>query len=146
MSTDTINASAYDAGPETTPDIDPEEYAEMEAAAAKAKAKAKASKVDNLSVYTYKFREPFIYVDKEYTELTFDWGSMTGKDALDIEEELAARGITVVAPEFSSAYQITMAAKACTAKGFGSDAFELMSLAAFNQIKRAARTFLLVSG
>ena len=103
-----------------------------------------AVEAENVGLFTYKFRKPFEYMGKKYVDLTFDWESLNGYDGLNIEQELQALGITVVAPEFSGAYQIRMAAKACTEK-IGSDAFELMPLSAYNQIRRAARNFLLTS-
>lgn len=120
----------------TTPTvIDPDELAATEQAA--------ETDTGNFT-YTHKFRTPFTYMGRTYTELRFDWESLTGQDGLDIEAELQAMGKTVIAPEFSSEYQVRMAAKACTEK-IGSDAFGLMSLSACNKIKGKARSFLLTS-
>lgn len=94
--------------------------------------------------FTLTFKKPFEYEGKAYTELHFNWSSLTGKDALDIETELQALGIAVIVPTFSGAYLIRMAAKAC-AEEIGHDAFELMPMASYNRIRSAARSFLLAS-
>jgi len=122
------------------PVIDPDEFSAMETEAEK----AKTEEPDTMRSYTHKFKRPFTYGGITYEELTFDWDSLTGQDGLDIEAELLLLGKTVVAPEFSSAYQSAMAAKACTEK-IGSDAFALMPLSAFNSIRRNARNFLLLA-
>jgi len=94
--------------------------------------------------YTHKFRKPFTYMGAVYTELRFDWDSLTGRDSLAIEAELQALGNPVVVPAFSGAYLIRMAAKACTVK-IGADAFEYMPLAEYNKVRNSARSFLLAS-
>ena len=136
MSKDNIT----DINDNSNPVIDPDEYSAMETEAEKAKTQPESS----VLTYTHKFKTPFCFNNKSYDELTFDWDSLDGQDCLDIEEELTARGITVVAPEFSSAYQIAYAARACTEK-IGSDALALMPAKAFLKIKRQVRTFLLVA-
>ena len=104
---------------------------------------AKNEAGDGAYTYTHKFRKPFTYMHKTYDELRFDWDSLIGLDGLAVEAELQAIGTPVVAPEFSGAYQLRIAAKACTEK-IGADAFELMSLNDTNKIRRAARSFLLM--
>jgi hypothetical protein len=123
-----------------TPVIDPNEFSAMETDAERQQMKTP----DETQRYTHKFKKPYKYGGKTYTELTFEWDSLTGKDGLDIEADLAARGVTVVAPEFSSAYQAMMACRACTVS-IDYEAFAQMPLSTFNQIKRHARTFLLIS-
>ena len=99
---------------------------------------------ESTGTFTHKFRKPFSYMGKNYTEMGFDWDSLTGRDGLDIEAELQALGTPAIVQAFSGAYLIRMAAKACTEK-IGSDAFELMSLTDSNKIRSAARSFLLAS-
>lgn len=94
--------------------------------------------------YTHKFKRPFEYQGKTFNELTFDWGKLTGRDGLAIENELQQIGKAVIVPTFSGEYLIRMAARACTVP-IGSDAFENMSLSDFNKIRSAARSFLLKS-
>jgi len=121
------------------PDIDPDEYSAMETDAEKAKSGGL-----NLSQFTSKLKKPFEYMGKSYEELTFDFDSLSGQDCLDIGNELAARGVTVVAPEFSTEYQRTFAAKACIQR-LPSDAYPMLPAKEFLKIVRAARTFLLVA-
>ena len=99
---------------------------------------------ESTGTFTHKFRKPFSYMGKNYTEMSFDWDSLTGRDGLEIEAELQALGKLAIVQAFSGAFLIRMAAKACTEK-IGSDAFELMSLADSNKIRSAARSFLLAS-
>lgn len=113
--------------------IDPEEFAVAE------------KEAENSGYeYTHKFRKPFAYMGKTYDELTFDWGTLTGKDGLSIELELQALGKPSVVPAFSGEYKIRMAARACTTQ-IGADAFEQMPLYDFNKISDRARSFLLKS-
>lgn len=94
--------------------------------------------------YIHKVKRPFEYNGKEYTSLTFEWDSLTGRDALAIESEMQTIGKPLVVPAFSGEYLIRMAAKACT-EPIGSDVFEMMSIADYNKIRAAARSFLLKS-
>jgi len=133
MNTDNSNIT-------NSPEIDPDEFSAMETEAEK----AKADQANSLYRFTHKFRKPFLYEKKEFTELTFDFDELTGQDAVDIEDELAALGINLVAPEFSTEYHMRMLAKACTEK-IGYDAFLQMPLSSFSRIKRNARNFMLVA-
>lgn len=113
--------------------IDPDEFSVAEKEAAKA----------GLN-FTLAFRKPFEYNGKQYTELNFEWDNLTGRDALNIESEMARLGKALIAPAFSGEYLIRMAAKACIEK-VGSDAFEAMPIIEYNKIRSAARSFLLKS-
>jgi len=120
------------------PEIDPDEFSVAQTEA------EKAALDGGDFTYTHKCRKPFNYMGVIYTELRFDWDSLTGRDSLAIEAELQALGMPAVVPAFSGAYLIRMAAKACTEK-IGADAFELMPLADYNRVRSAARSFLLLS-
>lgn len=96
------------------------------------------------SIVEIELKKPVVYNGKSYEKLTFDFDSLTGKDGLDIENELAALGKVAVVPAFSGEYLIRMAAKACT-DPIGSDIFEMISLHDYNRIRSAARSFLLRS-
>ena len=122
------------------PVIDADEFSVAQSEAEKAKKVA----ADSGFAYTHKFRKPFSYMNKEYSELRFAWDSLLGLDGLAIEAELQALGIPAVVPAFSGQYLIRMAAKACTEK-IGSDAFGFMPLYEYNKIRNAARSFLLAS-
>ncbi len=119
---------------ENTVRIDEDEFAEAERQAA-----------ESADAYTHVFQKPFTYDGKTYHELRFDFASLTGRDALDIEAEMASFGKFVVAEEFNSEYLIRYAAKSCNEK-IGSDAFELMPAKEFKQIKSAVRSFLMAAG
>lgn len=94
--------------------------------------------------YTHKFKKPFEFEGKTYTTLTFDWGNLTGRDALAIENELQSLGKAVIVPQFSGEYLIRMAAKACE-QPIAADAFEFMGLGDYNKIRAEARSFLIKS-
>lgn len=106
---------------------------------------AEKEAANSMEVYTHTFAKPFEYEGKKHTELTFDWGSLTGEDSLAIENEMSALGKPLIAPEFSGEYLIRMAARACTTK-IGSDVMSAMPLADYNKIRNKARSFLLRSG
>ena len=95
-------------------------------------------------LYVYQLKKPLEYNGKIYTELSFDFESLTGKDSLAVEEELQAKGIMVMVPTFNSGYLIRIAARACTEK-IGADAFELIGISDFNRLRNKVRNFLLNS-
>lgn len=101
-------------------------------------AKAPEAK-DNKTVYTHKLDKPFKYQEREYHEIKFDFGALSGNDALAVEEELEAINKYILAPETSKAYQSRMAAKAA---GVSNDLLEALPLQDFNRITNAARNFL----
>ena len=87
-------------------------------------------------------KKPILYNGEEIAELSFDFDKLTGADALNIEEQLAARGKTMYAGAINDAnYLILMAAKACT-KPVGMDFFNRVSIIDFERIKNRARFFL----
>lgn len=94
--------------------------------------------------YTHKFKKPFEYQGKTYEEMTFDWGKLTGRDGLAIENELQQIGKVAIVPQFSGEYLIRLSARACTVP-IGADAFEAMPISDYNKIRSAARSFLLKS-
>lgn len=124
MSNDTKDEKVY---------IDADEFAVAEQ-------EAKASP----ETYIHKFSKPFVYQGKTYTELAFDWNKLKGEDSLAIENELQQMGKPVIVATLSSEYLIRFAARACT-EVIGSDALRLMSIRDYNQIRSAARSFLLKS-
>lgn len=103
-----------------------------------------AAKADTAYTYTHTFGKPFEFEGESYKELTFDWGNLTGKDALAIESEMTAMGKPVIVATFSGEYLIRMAAKACTVP-IGSDAFLAMPISDYNKIRTHARNFLMRS-
>ena len=113
--------------------IDPEELEEAEQMAEEAK--------DKLS-YTHAFKKPVTFEEKTYEKLHFDWGKLTGKDGVAIEEELQAAGIALVIPSLSGPYLMRMASRASEEK-VCSDFFASLPLRDYNRIRSEARSFLL---
>jgi hypothetical protein len=105
-------------------------------------AKAAAEKAETL--FTLKFKKPFTYESVDYDELQFDFDSLTGKDSLDVEAELARRGTQVAVPAFSGEYIVRIAARACTSP-IGHDAMLRMSLRDYNCLRSKVRNFLMAS-
>ncbi len=64
--------------------------------------------------YTHIFKEPFSIGDTQVTELTFDWGTLTGADHNFACRQAMDRGWTVVLREYTPPYLTAMAARACT--------------------------------
>ena len=91
-------------------------------------------------LYTRVLNRPVVYDGKTYTELTFDFDSLTGGDSLDVEEELMSNGIFMGMKTFDGRYLIRMCARACTAD-VGYDIFRLMSVKDSNIIQNVARRF-----
>lgn len=97
-------------------------------------------KITRKGLYTHKFDPPFEWMGQTYETLDFDFGKLRGKDALAIEHELNAKGISIVMPAASVDYLIALASRA---SGLGSDAFEAMPMKDFNKIRSRARNFLI---
>ncbi|MCL2487768.1 MAG: hypothetical protein FWE80_03710 [Oscillospiraceae bacterium] len=101
---------------------------------------------NNKGTYTHKFVEPFVWMGKTYTELRFDWGSLTMTDTYNIEEELRITGKkSVVSKKFDTYFHAAMAARACTEK-IGTDAIDAMSMADGLEILERAQLFLINRG
>jgi hypothetical protein len=102
-------------------------------------------KPDPKYTYEHVFKKPFNYNGKEYKTLHFNFEDLTGRDALEIENEMIQLGKQMmIASVYSGEYQIRMAAKACTEK-IGSDALEMMPIYEHNKIRSRVRSFLLKS-
>lgn len=107
-----------------------------------AAAKEGAEKAQDL--FVLKFKKPFTYDGVEYDELEFDFEGLTGNDSMEIEKELARRGVQVVTPAFNGEYIIRLAARACTTN-IGHDAMLQMSIRDYNKIRSRVRNFLFSS-
>ncbi len=99
---------------------------------------------DDADLFVFKFKKPFVYEGKKYTELKFDFENLTGADSINIEAELQSRGLAVFAPAFSAPYLVRMCAKACT-EPVDYKFFEAMRLKDYMTIRSKARNFLLNS-
>ncbi|MCM1439156.1 MAG: phage tail assembly protein [Roseburia sp.] len=125
-----------------TPDtIDPAEFAALE----KEAAASEAAVEDSLFTYEHHFSRPFTYEGKTYETLTFDFGKLTGKDALAIQDTLDAQGKAVVVKQMNDNYLLQVAARACTTP-IAANVIAAMPLYEFNKITKKARSFLLHSG
>ena len=99
---------------------------------------------DDADLYVFTFKKPFEYEGRKFTELKFDFNSLTGADSINIEAELQAKGIAIFAPAFSAPYLVRMCARACTEK-VDYKFFESMRLKDYVTIRSKARNFLLSS-
>ncbi len=103
-------------------------------------------------IYTHHFKQPFSYNGVTHESLTFDWGSLTGKDHMAIENEILRRGKTLILPEWTSEFLCGMAVRACTNRN--DEGFRVLSVKALNampirdfqMICKRARDFLLRAG
>ena len=82
---------------------------------------------------------------KTFNELKFNFGKLTGRDHLAIENELANMGKMFVSSTYSGEFLRRMAARACEEK-IGSDSLLDMSILDYNAIRNHARSFLARSG
>ncbi|WP_300751973.1 hypothetical protein [uncultured Oscillibacter sp.] len=71
-------------------------------AAAALDADVKAS--PDVMTYTHTFEEPFEFRGHTVTELTFNWGGLTGGDHQAIEDDLRRHGLTLVVPSFTGEF------------------------------------------
>ena len=92
---------------------------------------------------TYKLTldKPFAYEGEEWTAMEFDFGKLTGKDAMEIENEMDMRGMGPIQNEATDGmYQILAASKA---SGIAEDVLKALPLKKNMAIKRAARRYLI---
>lgn len=84
---------------------------------------------------------PLEHEGKSYSDLTFDFDSLSGSDSLAIERELQMLGHTVIVANFDSEYLIRVCVKACT-EPLGIDALGKLSIRDFNRLRNTVRGFL----
>lgn len=60
----------------------------------------------------HEFAKPFTFEGTEHTGIDLDLDRLTGKDLVNIEAEMTARGIQAIMPEISKSYQMLVAARA----------------------------------
>ena len=102
--------------------------------------------------YTHTFKTPFQWKGRTFESLPFDWAVLKGKDHLEIEQALLAKGRTLVSPAFTGDFLAGMAARACTERDengkrvIDGQAVVEMDMADFQAITRKARGFLLRAG
>lgn len=93
--------------------------------------------------YVHKFQKPYIYENKTYEELVFDFEKLRGEDLVAIENEMTSLGEIALSPEISTAYLYRLAARAA---GVGSDVILQLPAKEFGRIKNKARDFLISLG
>lgn len=109
-----------------------------------AAAQKEAEEKQNIYTYTHELQSPIEYDGEKYESFHFDWGILTGKDGLAIENEMQALGTPVVIPSLSGGYLIRMAARANKEKA-PADALLALPIRDYNKIRSEARSFLLKS-
>ena len=83
--------------------------------------------------------KPLSVRGETFTELNLDLSGMTGRDLLDVEEGLKAKGINVPAWEYSRSFLAALAAKSL---GIPSAALSELSIKDFNAVINEVLLFL----
>ena len=110
---------------------------------------AEAKAGPDVRTYTHTFAEPFEFRGRTVTELTFNWGALTGEDHQAIEDEVLRRGKTLVLPAYTGPFLNGMAIRACTNRDdngiriVDADFLKALSLRDYHKIYFSARRFLL---
>ncbi|AJQ29021.1 phage tail assembly protein [Pelosinus fermentans] len=68
--------------------------------------------MENTKARVITFNKPFIFEEKEYTELNLDLEALTGKDLLEASREVRTIGETSPVVELSKSYYAVVGAKA----------------------------------
>ncbi len=125
----------------------------LEAAAEAATALEKAAKAEpDVMTYTHTFKEPFQFRGHTVTELSFNWGELTGKDFEAVEDDMLRHGKTLVVPALTGAFLAGMAVRACTNRDdngiriVDADMLRALPIRDYQNIYMSARRFLLRSG
>ena len=77
-------------------------------------------------MYERKLKTPLSYNGEQYDTLTFDFDKLTGKDGIDIENELLTQADVVLYPILSPEYMTRFISKACN-EPIGFDGFQQMN-------------------
>lgn len=107
-----------------------------------------AEATDDVGTYTHVLKKPITIRGKEYTELTFDFESLSGVDSTIVKGQLRRKGITVVLDAYTPEFMSAMAARACTLRDddnkrvFTAEDLERLPLKAYNKITGKLRNFL----
>ena len=119
-------------------------------AAVQLEAAAKAG--PDVTSYTHTFEKPFEFRGRTVTELTFNWGALTGEDHEAIEGDMLRHGQTLVVPATTGPYLTGMAVRACTNRDdngiriLDDDFLKAMPFMDYQKSFMSARRFLLRSG
>lgn len=121
------------------------------AAEAAAALEAEAKSGPDIMSYTHTFKKPFEYRGRAITELTFDWGGLTGEDFQAVEEDMLRHGMTLVTPSFTGPFLAGIAVRACTNRDnngiriLDADTLRALPIRDYQKIYMSARRFLLRS-
>ncbi len=99
-------------------------------------------KEENTSIKTIVLRKPVEYNGEKYEKLEFDFDMLTGRDLINIGEELRSRGKVTVSPIANSEFLAITAIRACTAP-IGTDIYDVLSLFDAAKIETMTRNFML---
>ena len=117
---------------------------ELTAAQTEAENENKEKKADNGKRIMI-LKKPIEKMGTIYKELHFDFDKLSGKDSLEVEDEIEKiTGLTVVAPALNLQYLIRISARACD-EPIGYDDILNMNLSDFNHVRNIARNFMLRS-
>lgn len=106
----------------------------------------------DVTSYTHTFEKPFEFRGRTVTELTFNWGALTGEDHEAIESDMIRHGLTLVVPATTGPYLTGMAVRACTNRDdngiriVDADFLRALPLREYHKIYFSARRFLLRLG
>lgn len=90
---------------------------------------------------TVQLLKPTLHDGKELTEVSFDWGGLTGKDMLEIERKMNLSGVTMASARFSGDFLLGMAERA-SEQNLDAGFFKRMSLGDYNNVRNGAKNFL----
>lgn len=92
------------------------------------------------SDFTLMLNKPLTYEDKTFNSLHFDFNSLTGKDFLDIEDEMARKGKILLSARLSGDFLTIMCTKACI-EPVDVDYIRALPIKKFEELRNAARNF-----
>lgn len=136
------------------------EQPEVLGAAAAEKLEREAKAKNDITTYTHRFSDPFTFhiitkdaiKDTTVDALTFNWGTLTGADYLEIEDEVLMHGKTLVVPAFTGLFLCGMAVRACTLRNedgtrtLDARALKSMPIRDFQTVIKSAQSFLQRAG
>lgn len=93
-------------------------------------------------VFRLVLKKPAYFNGKEITEVTFDWGSLTGVDSQKISAELRARSIFYVSAKFSEEFKTLFASRVSNPR-VGEDFILSLPINEYLKINEAAQSFLI---
>ena len=96
-----------------------------------------------VGAYVLSLLRTYTYEDSTYERFVFDFEKLTGDDLINIENEMAAMGEIILAPETSTSFLGRMAARAA---GVGSDVISGLPVRDFMRVKNLTQNFLTGTG